>query len=291
MLNILKRFFIVIFLPGLFSCSNSKVETPRELSNEFKEYWFDGTADISSYHLEQVRYGQIRDGHAVLIFVTEPFSPSRQVKIDDPSGEGINVLKLNFIRKFTTGIYPYSIMMSTFSPLKYYGKSGMIKETFTSQEWCGQVFTQINQREEGFVLNSYSYFEKEGDVVKVLPQVFTEDEIWSRIKLNPRELPVGQLNILPGVMASRLKHFPLEPGYATANLKDLDSLYVYSVEFDNERMLEITFRQDFPYSIEGWVEKDGEQQTTARRMKTLKLPYWQLNSNRDQIWRDSLDLQ
>ncbi|MEJ2003821.1 MAG: hypothetical protein P8X57_02400, partial [Cyclobacteriaceae bacterium] len=188
MSNIIK-FLIFPLLVLAAGCSGSKVDTDRQLSNQFKEYWFDGTAEITSFALEQSRYGEVREGHAVLIFVTEPFDPERQVKLDAPDDEGINVMKLNFVRKFTTGIYPYSIMLSTFSPLASYGESGLLKETFSSHEWCGQVFSQLNNRDDGFSLNSYSYFEKEGDIHTVLPEVFTEDEIWTRLRFSPDELP------------------------------------------------------------------------------------------------------
>ena len=49
----------------------------------------------------------------VLIFVTEDFSASKQVKLDRPEkvpSDAVKVLKLNATRKFNTGIYPYSIL-------------------------------------------------------------------------------------------------------------------------------------------------------------------------------------
>ena len=56
------------------------IKTP--LSEEFKEYWFAGKAEITSYKLEQARYGELRDGSAVLIYVTEPFLADKQVKVN-----------------------------------------------------------------------------------------------------------------------------------------------------------------------------------------------------------------
>ena len=54
----------------------------QELSEEFKKYWYAGDAELTSYKLEQARYGEIREGTSVLIFVTEPFLPETQVKAD-----------------------------------------------------------------------------------------------------------------------------------------------------------------------------------------------------------------
>jgi len=289
--NIIKNSLITLMIITV-GCSGSNLETDRELSNDFKNYWFDGKAEISSFSLDQSRYGEQRDGHAVLIFVTEPFAPDRQVKLDNPdAASGINVLKLNFVRKFTTGIYPYSTMMSTFSPLTYYGKSNMLKETFSSQEWCGHVFTQLNNRDNAFMINSFSYFEKEGDENTVLPQVFTEDEIWSRIRFNPEELPVGKIELLPGMMTSRLKHIKFQPAAAEASLQQTDSLLIYHIVYSPEWELKISFDAGFPHRIQSWEEKFDGSVTTATRMKTFRLPYWNLNNNRDQIWRDSLNLQ
>ena len=81
----------------------------RQLSTAFKKYWYAGKAEITSYKLEQARYGELRNGKAVLIYVTEPFSADKQVKADQNAPSNISVLKLNSTKKFLTGIYPYSI--------------------------------------------------------------------------------------------------------------------------------------------------------------------------------------
>ncbi len=280
---------LLMLVIGISSCTTS-TENYRPLSDEFKEYWFDGNAEIISFDLQQARYGEIHQGHAVMIFVSEPFSEEKQVKLDNPGENAINVLKLNFIRKFTTGIYPYSTMLSTFSPLTRYGESNILKMTFSSQEWCGQVFTQLNNRSNGFTVESYSYFEKEGDQGFSIPVTLTEDELWSRIRLNPGELPTGEINILPGLMASRLRHFPLNVDKATATFSSDESITLYHVVFKNGRELKIYYESEFPYEIIGWEESEDGLSTIARKRKTLKIPYWQLNKNKDQIWRDSLDL-
>ena len=51
-------------------------------NQQFKDYWYAGKAEITSYKLEQSRYGELRDGKAVLVYVTEPFLPKAQVKAD-----------------------------------------------------------------------------------------------------------------------------------------------------------------------------------------------------------------
>jgi hypothetical protein len=282
---------IILLLLFIISSCSPEDDKVRSLSDVFKEYLFDGRAEIISFDLQQARYGEIHEGHAVMIFVSEPFSREKQVKLDNPEDEGINVMKLNFIRKFTTGIYPYSTMLSTFCPLTSYGESNLLKMTFSSQEWCGQVFSQLNNRSDGFMLESFSYFEKEGDQRLTIPVTITEDELWTRIRLNPMELPQGKISILPSMMASRLQHFPMTGQQATASFSKDSSTAEYRVEFEDDRILRIYFEPEFPNAITGWDETTGGLTTRARKRKSLKLPYWQLNKNKDQIWRDSLDLK
>jgi hypothetical protein len=91
-----------------------------EISKASKTYWFDGKAEVASYRLSQNRYTELHDGQAVLIFVSEDFSKSKQVKLDNPSKSGydkVSVLKMNMTKTFLTGIYPYSIINSVIYPV------------------------------------------------------------------------------------------------------------------------------------------------------------------------------
>ena len=97
--------------------SGEALPDPRPVSPEFKKYWYAGVAELTSYSLSQARYGELHDGHAVLVYVTEPFDPVGQVKADRPDSTSVSVLKLNRSKKFLTGIYPYSIMSSIFYPV------------------------------------------------------------------------------------------------------------------------------------------------------------------------------
>ncbi|MEO2100234.1 MAG: septum formation inhibitor Maf, partial [Flavobacteriaceae bacterium] len=143
----MKKLLLILFAITS-GCSGPKSISSKSssiaLSQDFKQYWFDGTAEISSYTLDQSRYGQPRDGSAILIYVTEDFLPLEQVKANQKSEHTQSVLKLNRTKKFLTGIYPYSIMTSIFSRL---GQSKPLVKTTTSiQEWCGQAYLQLNRR-------------------------------------------------------------------------------------------------------------------------------------------------
>ncbi|WP_034256651.1 hypothetical protein [Arenibacter latericius] len=268
----------------------------KSLSKEFKDYWYSGKAEITSYKLEQAQYGEIRDGKAVLIFVTEPFMVDEQVKPDTPNADHISVLKLNSTKNFLTGIYPYSIMNSSFYPV--YDNQHAIKLTSSVQEWCGQVFTQLNNRSQ-FEVNSYSYFESEGDRYHKLEKGHLENELWNKIRINPNNLPIGKIKIIPSLEYLRMAHKELMPYEANANLTITGGKSVYTINYPTlERELSISFSSSFPYSIESWTEsyksgsgKDSKTLTSkALKIKTLKRAYWQENKNSDVFLRDSLGL-
>ena len=127
---------------------------------DFWAHWGDGKAELNGYRLTQPRYGLNRAGSAVLVFVTEDFSDSLRVKADPgkhPATDVYPVLKLNFIRDFQTGIYNYNTMTSTF--LRVAAGWPVAKVSFSSQEWCGQVWHQITPRGSRIEGLFHSYFD------------------------------------------------------------------------------------------------------------------------------------
>lgn len=307
------RFFpLLIFLMLLSGCNSSEEKsdsqkisakkkaaitaTPRNISKEFKDYWYSGTAEITSYSLMQERYGEIREGTAVNIFVTEDFLPDAQVKANNASEENISVMKLNQMKNFNTGIYPYSIMTSTFSPIAT--KEHPLKITNSVQEWCGQVYMQLNNR-ENFEIESHSYFQGEADQKLSLPKTYLENELWNLIRINPEELPTGDVMIIPSFEYLRLRHKEIKEHNAFASLKQGDSITIYTLNYpDLQRQLMLFFSSTFPYEIEKWEEVNAADQndtlrlkTTATKLKRIKSDYWTKNRNENLNLRDSLQLK
>ncbi|NNK86825.1 MAG: septum formation inhibitor Maf [Flavobacteriaceae bacterium] len=278
------------------SDSAEKTTTPSdpvELSEAFKTYWYTGLAELTSYRLEQARYGEIREGHAVLIYVTEDFNPVKQVKADYSKPENISVLKLNATKNFNTGIYPYSIMQSTFYPVS--NNQHALKVSSSIQEWCGQVYTQINNRDDYEVM-SHSYFEPEADQEFSLDKSILENEIWTQLRIDPQSLPQGEIELIPSLEFLRLKHLPVKAYKAQATLNEGQ----YEINYDDiSRSLTIIFNDQFPYNILEWEESfyssegpDAKRMTTrAVKLSEMKAPYWQQNKNSDVILRDSLMLR
>jgi hypothetical protein len=301
----------LLFLLGgciLFSCGTTNSQDKSSIQPpDFNGYWYAGEAELTSYELKQSRYGEIHEGKAVLIFVTEPFSKSKQVKLDnwrDASEDNVSVMKLNMTKKFLTGIYPYSMMMSTFTPVQANNYPHLFKLTTSSQEWCGQTFMQLNFKDGGFNAKGFSYFESEGDIEKNVDVSLTEDELWTRIRLNPNTLPTGDLTLLPSTFYIRLKHREIVPTKAKAELSSLsksafseNSHKKYSLEYEN-RSLTIYFEDKFPFVILGWEESysggfgssDERLTTTAKRIQSIRTPYWNKNANSDRAMRKQLGL-
>ncbi len=264
-------------------------DTSRELSEAFKEYWYSGVAEITSYELKQERYGELHDGTAVTIFVTEDFLPDEQIKANRKTDGTVSVLKLNQVKKFTTGIYPYSIMTSTFSPVNQ--QKHALKSSHSMQEWCGQIYVQLNNHKTFDVL-SHSYFEGEADQKFSLEKTWLENEVWNLIRLNPEELPTGEFTMIPSFEFARMNHKRLQLEQVKGSLTQGDSLTTYRLTYPElKRELVIYFESSFPYSIERWEEiLPNGLKTEAVKMKRLRTDYWSKHNNNDGFLRDSLNL-
>lgn len=292
---ILVNLFLLTLVAG--SCQQNSGNKTYE-SDRFKQYWYSGKAELNSYNLVQSRYGEPREGKAVLIFVTEDFSKTKQVKLDDPPKAGndkVSVLKLNFTKDFITGIYPYSMMESVFTPVDRRKYANTLKISMSSQEWCGHVFTQMNLHGNQFDVHSYSYFEQESDANFPIRKILLEDEIWNIIRLEPTALPTGDIEIVPGLFFTRLSHMKLQPEEAKASVSKSGDITSYSISIPGQsRTLTILFEEKFPHQILGWAEQFTErgvlQETRASLDKTLITDYWTKNKNEFHYLRDSLNL-
>lgn len=259
----------------------------RDLTQDFKDYWYRGTAELTSYRLSQERYGELHDGTAVMVFVTEDFLPEIQVKANQRSEATVPVLKMNQVKKFTTGIYPYSVMTSTFSPLHHTGHA--IKVSNSIQEWCGHFYGQLNNRKL-YEVSTHSYFEGEADQLFSLEKTWLENEIFNLIRIHPEELPTGKINIIPGFEYTRMNHKELKSHNASASVQQGDSISIYTLTYpDLKRELAIYFHSDFPYEIERWEETHANGlKSTAEKLRRIKSAYWGQHSKQFEYLRDSL---
>ena len=306
-------FSFLIIIITCIGCSDLKsnenlVIFPK--SEEFGDYWYQGKAEINRYELRQARYGEIHKGDAILIFVTEDFLKQEQVKYEYGSrdSDAQSVLKLNFNRRFYTGIYPYTLMTSTFFPIQS-SENHAIKISSSVQDWCGQSYLQLNNHGNKFSVQLNSYFQSEGDKKFDVQQAILEDEIWTLIRINPDKLPFGEVRVIPGMQFVRLLHADIKGEAAIAEKKKIldpglsqNSLIQYSLQYqDLSRRLVITFEEEFPYQILAWEESNKPLSdnsnnnelmiTSAIRTNTVMLDYWTKNNLADSTFRQDLGIE
>lgn len=304
------KYFIISALVIIFySCSSpQKSSNNIELSHHFKEKWFDGLAELNVYELKQFRYHQQRSGYCVSIFVKEDFHKKKQVKLDHydiANNKKEQVLKMNLIKDFTTGIYDYNTMTSVFTSLDKHSQPFSIKETFSSQEWCGHVFSQLNRKHNGYSFNGYSYFESEGDIHNQhFKSCLLEDELFNLIRISPERIPTGELEVVPNMEFLRFKHQKVKPQVANLTLEELPTellpneiqntthtVLLLSLSYQKlARNLKIYFEKQFPYKILYWEEIMNDEQNTYVLTKSMRLDYWNKNSNEFTWMRDSLGI-
>lgn len=284
------------------STDSASSRTSKQV-DDFASYWYAGEAEITSYNLEQARYGELRAGSAVLIFVTEDFSRTKLTKINNPAEysapHAAKVLKLNTTTNYKTGIYPYSTMTSAFSDVNETEHS-LLKVTASSQEWCGHTYSHLALRKNKYDIEQHSYFEEEGDRSFELPAVESEDGIWNQIRIDPNDLPTGSFEMIPGLIYQRYGHTEWKTESVTATLTRGDQFSTYELDYaDSPRRLAVTFATEFPHEIESWEETrlsgfgDNRKELTTRAVKNkrIKIDYWNRNSNSDAILRSQLGLE
>ncbi len=289
---------LLLFFALLPGCR--QVQTPASepfggptYGDAFWSHWGDGQAEIDSYDLTMPRYGAPRGGTAVAIYVTETFDPEQRVKAN--SGEGLPVLKFNLIEDFQTGIYDYNWMTSAFAALeRFEGRQAgsPAKITFSSQEWCGQVWAEVLFDPLSARRSSHSYFEGEADIADKIAYPMdgiAEDMLWlwarglAEPKLEPGES--AKVALLPAFQRGEVRHTEVEWRPATLSRgSSSEQVEVPAGAFEVERWTlsaDDGFSRTFlveaaaPHRIVSWETSEGEK---AQLIKSERMKYWEMNS-------------
>jgi len=284
---------------GATAAPTGSVETA---SPAFWKAWGDGKAELSGYAVTTSRYGAPRDARVVLIYVTEPMDRRNWIKDDAgdvPTADRVNVLKLNNVLKFRTGIYPYSVMTSVFTPLEgaSAGRFAPAKITLSAQEWCGHVYQKVMPGADAFANELRSYFHADGDrdtSVKTPPGTLYEDALLIQLRELDGPFAGGKDwagTIVPSLWSQRKRHATLAPIAAKIHREDATkdgapvtrftlTYAASSTSFDVEKAA--------PRRVVAWKSSDGEE---GRVLKTARLPYWQLNAPGDERYLRELGLE
>ncbi|MEH0156162.1 hypothetical protein V6R21_18580 [Limibacter armeniacum] len=295
----LKTLCMMLLLIACTSSTSAPEGAPFSHYEGFGKYWYKGEAEITTYELQQPRYGQMRKGHAILVMVTEPFNKTKYVKSDDPEAkDAVTVLKYNLIKRFTTGIYDYSQMESVFTPVSKASLPASLKVTYSNQDWCGQYFSSMTHTGKGLYIQHHSYFEGAETKKETLAVDLLEDELFNVIRINPEILPTGELTIIPNLLTTEMLHQDHAAHSAEASLKKNENgLMTYTLSYtDLPRKLVINFEGEAPYAIESWEESfkssmNGQELTLkATKKKRIWSPYWNQNSHQFDSLRNVLGL-
>lgn len=276
-------------------------------AGQFEESWYDGNAEISTYQLREMRYGQIRSGVRIMVFVTEPMRLAAHIKPDQhlPDSLAAKVLKLNDIRKFTTGIYDYSVMTSAFSLAQARPSLPLwspMKVAFTGQEWCGTVFERSVRDSNSWRGTLYSYFESEGEQEWSLPlagEAMPEENLWIVVReLKGPSIPVGKpqdIAIIPSAWSRRKAHESVSIVRGQLLKGPEESLVtglgkVSAVKFSwtaGTNVTQVWVEKEWPRRILAWKEPDS---SAGQILASRREQYWSRNGIQDEYLRESLRL-
>ncbi len=273
----------------------STVASGFALPKEFAGHWYDGKAELAGYEYKIRRYGEERQGTAVSIFVTEPFHFETQVKSNREQGENIdNVIKLNLIIDFPTGVYDYNTMLSVFAGVESLEYGKVAKVTFSSQEWCGHTWQQMLFREGRLTGNVHSYFEgeeREDLALAVPPGGVPEDALmlWARGLLAPEVKPGASIRAetLLASKLSRLGH--VEPTWRRATLSRASTAEALTVpagvikarlalvDVGSDLRYRFWVEEAHPHRIVKWEREHPSLEESAVLLGSDRAPYWQMN--------------
>ena len=265
--------------------------TSLQAGDAVRDYWFNG-AEINRYTLSQSRYGEQHPGHAEFIFVTEPFLTEQQVKREHGDRPSTDVLKLNALRTFNTGIYSYRTMTSTFRPIELASYPHALKTTTSIQDWCGHAFQQINRTKSGWKVELRSYFQDAADQDFALTETWLEDELWLLVRLDPAQLPTGELQAVPGALYTRFTHQAIAANQAVGVLRTEKTHSRYILHYPTlRRKLEIHFDTEFPHIIRSWEETSrGDTTKAVLTHRLMNSNYWSEQQPTDRPKRSALGL-
>ncbi|MDQ3003064.1 MAG: hypothetical protein M3Y08_17600 [Fibrobacterota bacterium] len=309
--GVIRIALITGFLTALISPASAadRATSPIGPSQAFLQYWKSGLAELSSYEITTERYGEMRKAQGVLVFVYEELNADTRIKVESdrtPPSKRVPVLKLNNILKFNTGIYDYSIMTSVFAGLSGPGVKRSFqpqKVSFSSQEWCGNVYHHLLPMPTGLVSEIHSYFEAEGDSKSTLPypreDVFYEDEMPILMReLDGNFLEPGatrKIQLVPSLWERRKRHVPLafvqavltKAGPHDLNIRGVSWKAVkWTLEYQKS-VSTFYVEAALPKKLLVWENDRGEK---GELIASIRKTYWERKGNKDQPLRKDLGL-
>lgn len=244
-----------------------------------------------------------------MVFVYEELDDRTRIKVESsrtPPERRVPVLKLNHVLKFNTGIYDYSLMTSVFAGLSGPGVTRPFeprKISFSSQEWCGNVYHHLIPREEGLRSEIRSYFESEGNADYTLSYpagtMVYEDELPILLReLDGEWLKAGdarEVQLVAGLWDRRKRHVPIAISRATIKKERKEKRVLAGRDWEawkwtvskGDIVTAYYIETAHPHKLLAWEDSRGEK---GALIKSLRSAYWQKHGNADEPLRKELGL-
>ncbi len=245
-----------------------KVETVvpinQETNKTFTDYWKNGKMETTKYELKE---DSISVGEGSLSFNIDYIEGVNKT-------DSIQVLHLDFTGKIHQENYDYSAMTSAYLPLNLTLRPHAMKAINSVQEPIGNSFLELSQIPKSYEIESYNTFQEKTKKHFILERKNLEDELWAKIRMNPNDLPTGDIEIIPSFAYWHSVRKSPNIYEAKAEIKDYvgteftgKKLKIYNLDYsDLKRNLSIVFEGDFPFEIMGWKRVgDGKVAVGVRK--------------------------
>lgn len=246
--------------------------------------WDDGLAEVAIYDAERVIYGEPRPHEEARILVSEPMDARQHVKADPPyEGKRIlPVLKCNIFSRVETKNYPYHLMVSLF--IDRARPSRLVKATYSSQEWCGQTFKDLQFYRDPPRFSANSYWDGQAIIDQPLEwdsNTLLEEQL--AVSLRALNLEAGEemaIRLLPSQVSNRAP-VPEPVAAVISRVERSDRLegmnfedgppLTYELAADDGSWAAYAFGSEPPRVLLAYRHSDGRQ----GRMKSVRRrAYW-----------------
>ena len=236
---------------------NVIVAVNQETNKSFIDYWKTHKIEVSKYQLTE---DSVSVGEGSLTFMIDHVSGINET-------DSIQVLRTDFMGKIHKENYDYSAMTSVYLPLNLPLRPHALKVLNSVQEPAGNSFLSLSQIPKEYEIIVKNTFQKKIKEKFTMERVNLEDELWAKIRMNPKNLPTGEIEIIPSFAYWQSVRQSPDIYEAKATLTDYSGteftgrkLQLYNLDYpDLKRNLSIIFEGNFPFEIVGWKRvSDGK---------------------------------
>ncbi len=300
-MNLLRFTFPLLFgllLVASSSCTSQEEnlemnteENPTTMDQS--DYWVNKATEVSTYTLSQSRYGQKREGYAVLTTSVDRLDSRTGLATEKDNEWGVEVLKTSLVKQHTTGVMDNTISSSCYTPLDNGASSFANKLVSSVHNWQSTWLTQFNLKGNRFSVQTFGHEKPLGDKSYELPAVFLLDEVFAIIRINPQLLPTGKFQAVPFLEQCYFNQLDadLEPFESLLNELPDEGVTEYILK-SGKYIFKVVFQTEFPHQIESWTEFEVDQKgipitssvTRAKRLRTMELELEKRLNNKSKIF-------